>query len=163
MSQFRPRVTKRAQQLRKNATEAERRLWRHLRLRRLEGFKFSRQMAVGPFVCDFLCRERGLVVELDGGQHADQLAQDGRRTAFLEREGLFVLRFWKNDVLQNTDGVLQMILSTLEQLPTKFKRPPLPLAGGEEPRSGDGVGPSDDSSHNRPTPQPPPASGRGLS
>jgi hypothetical protein len=74
-----------------------------------------------------------------------------------------VLRFWNNDVLQNTDGVLQMILSTLEQLPTKFERPPLPLAGGEEPRSGEGVGLSDDSSHNRPTPQPPPASGRGLS
>ena len=159
MPQFRPRPTKRAQDLRKNATDAERRLWSRLRLRRLGGFKFSRQMSVGPFVCDFLCRERGLVVELDGGQHADQVAKDARRTVYLERKGLTVLRFWNNDVLQNRDGVLQVILNQLEELPARFTRLPLPLAGGDEPRSGEGVGlnPS-----NGPTPQPPPASGRGL-
>jgi very-short-patch-repair endonuclease len=159
MPQFRPRPTKRAQQLRKNATEAERRLWRHLSKRRLGGFKFSRQMAVGPFVCDFLCRERGLVIEVDGGQHAERTARDDIRTAFLERNGLTVLRFWNNDVLQNTDGVLQVILAELERLPAKFARPPLPLAGGEEPRSGEGVGLTRDT---RTHPQPPPASGRGL-
>ena len=63
MPQFRSRPTKRAQQLRNNATDAERRLWRHLRARQLEGFKFSRQMPVGPFICDFMCRERQLIVE----------------------------------------------------------------------------------------------------
>ena len=83
MSQFR-RSTKRAQQLRNNATDAERFLWRHLRGRQLDGFKFSRQMPVGPFICDFMCRERHLVVELDGGQHAEN-ATDMRRTAFLDR------------------------------------------------------------------------------
>lgn len=142
MPPFRPRQTKRAQELRNNATEAERRLWAQLQHRRLGGFKFSRQMAVGPFVCDFLCRERGLVVELDGGQHADAAAQDERRTAFLKAKGLTVLRFWNNEIFQNMDGVLQLILAKLEELPSKFVRPPLPLAGGEEPRSGEGVGES---------------------
>ena len=163
MPQFRPRQTKRAQDLRNNATDAERRLWAHLRHRRLGGFKFSRQMSVGPFVCDFLCRERGLVVELDGGQHAERTAQDERRTAFLNAEGLAVLRFWNNDVFENMEGVLQTILRNLQQLPPKFTRPPLPLAGGEEARSAEGVGLTCKISHNAPTPQPPPASGRGLS
>jgi very-short-patch-repair endonuclease len=159
MPQFRPRPTKRARELRNNATDAERRLWARLRHRQLGGFKFSRQMDVGPFICDFLCRERGLVVELDGGQHADRAAEDERRTAFLNGEGLTVLRFWNNDVFDNVDGVLQAILLKLEQLPPKFERPPLPLAGGDEPRSGEGVGLSDKI---RTHPQPPPASGRGL-
>jgi very-short-patch-repair endonuclease len=159
MPQFRPRPTKRAQRLRKNATDAERGLWRRLSKRQLGGFKFSRQMAVGPFVCDFLCRERGLVIEVDGGQHAERTAADEIRTAFLEQNGLTVLRFWNNDILQNTDGVLQVILAELERLPAKFARPPLPLAGGEELRSSEGVGPFDDIHAH---PQPPPASGRGL-
>ena len=160
MPQFRPRPTKRAQRLRKNATDAERRLWRHLSRRQLGGFKFSRQMAVGPFVCDFLCREHGLVIEVDGGQHAHRATKDKFRTAFLEENGLTVLRFWNNDVLQNIDGVLQVILDKFEQLPRKFTRPPLPLAGGEELRSSEGVGLT--GSPDTPTPQPPPASGRGL-
>ena len=113
MPQFRPRPTKRAQHLRNNATDAERRLWRHLSRRRLGGHKFSRQMAVGPFICDFLCRERGLVVELDGGQHADRTVEDATRTAFLERNGLTVLRFWNNDVLGNLEGVLITIQAAL--------------------------------------------------
>jgi very-short-patch-repair endonuclease len=159
MPQFRPRPTKRAQSLRNNPTDAERRLWAHLRLRQLGGFKFTRQRGVGPFVCDFICRERGLVVEVDGGQHAERAAQDESRTKFLQREGLTVLRFWNNDVLQNTDGVLQVILDRLQQLPAKFVRPPLPLAGREKARSAEGVGPTD-THHTHP--QPPPASGRGL-
>ena len=105
MPQFRPRQTKRAQELRNNATEAEQRLWGRLRHRRLAGFKFSRQMAVGPFVCDFLCRERGLVVELDGGQHADRTVEDDRRTSYLNARGMVVLRFWNNEVLQNIEGL----------------------------------------------------------
>jgi very-short-patch-repair endonuclease len=160
MPQFRPRPTKRAQHLRNNATDAERRLWAQLRLRRLGGFKFTRQRSVGPFVCDFICREHGLVIELDGGQHAERTAVDARRTRFLEQQGLTVLRFWNNDVFENMDGVLEAILTQLEQLPAKFTATPLPLAGGEEPRSGEGVGPNDTL---RAHPQPPPASGRGLS
>jgi hypothetical protein len=99
-----------------------------------------------------------LVVEVDGGQHADSVP-DVRRTRFLEHEGYRVLRFWNNDVLQNIDGVLQVILENLEERPTRFTRTPLPLAGGEEPRSGEGVGLKDAL---RAHPQPPPASGRGL-
>lgn len=162
MPQSRKRPTKRAQDLRNNAPDAERRSWFHLRARQLGGSKFSRQMPVGLYVCDFLCRERGPVVELDGGQHAVQTLRDEARTAFLERQGLTVLRFWNNDVLQNTDGVLQVIIRKLEELPPRFERPPLPLAGGEEPRSGEEVGSSHAPTHIAPTPLPPPASGRGL-
>jgi very-short-patch-repair endonuclease len=162
MPQFRPRQTRRAQDLRNNATEAERRLWSRLRQRQLGGFKFSRQIAVGPFVCDFLCRERSLAIELDGGQHAERIAHDERRTAFLNAQGITVLRFWNNDVFENIDGVLQLTLGKLEELPAKFERPPLPLAGGDEPRSGERVGPTDEILAQRTHPQPPPASGRGL-
>jgi len=160
MPQFRPRPTKRARELRNNPTDAEQRLWSHLARRQLGGFKFSRQQPVGPFICDFMCRERGLAVELDGGQHALDVARDTRRTAFVEQQGLTVLRFWNNDVLQNTEGVLQIILSELQRLPPRFARSPLPLAGGEEPLSAGGVGESDAL---RTHPQPSPASGRGLS
>src|SRR5215218_3882887 len=105
MPQFRSRPTKRAQELRNNATDAERKLWRHLSRRQLEGFKFSRQMPVGPYICDFLCRDRQLVVEVDGGQHAES-RRDAGRTAYLEGEGYKVIRFWNDDVLGNVGGVL---------------------------------------------------------
>jgi very-short-patch-repair endonuclease len=117
MPQFRARPTNRAQQLRNNATDAERHLWRHLNRRQLQGFKFSRQMPVGPFICDFMCRERRLVVELDGGQHAEN-RRDERRTAFVEAEGYRVIRFWNNDVLGNVEGVLTIIAEALEVQPT---------------------------------------------
>ena len=70
-------------------------------------------MPVGPFICDFLCRERKLVVEVDGGQHAES-ARDAKRTAFLEAEGYRVIRFWNNDVLENVEGVLQVIAEALK-------------------------------------------------
>ena len=113
MPTFRARPTRRAQQLRNNATDAERHLWRHLSRRQLNGFKFSRQMPVGPFICDFLCRDRKLVIEVDGGQHAGS-KRDEVRTAFLEAEGYRVIRFWNNDVLQNLEGVLQVIADALK-------------------------------------------------
>jgi very-short-patch-repair endonuclease len=125
------RPTRRARELRNNATDAERKLWLHLSRRQLGGHKFSRQMPVGPFVCDFLCRERGLVVEVDGGQHAKSVA-DARRTAYLRSRGLIVIRFWNNDVLGNTDGVLAIILAQLEGLPSwdQSSPPPTPPASG---------------------------------
>ncbi len=113
MPTFRPRPTRRAQQLRNSATDAERRLWRYLNRRQLDGFKFSRQMPVGPFICDFLCRDRKLVIEVDGGQHAGS-KQDDVRTAFLEAEGYRVIRFWNNEVIENVDGVLQVIADALK-------------------------------------------------
>jgi very-short-patch-repair endonuclease len=128
------RLTNRAQHLRNNATDAERHLWRHLSRRQLGGFKFSRQIPVGPFICDFLCRERGLAIELDGGQQAERTRQDARRTAYLNTEGVTVLRFWNNEVLANTNGVLELILTELERLPSQFAHAhpqPLPQAVGE--------------------------------
>ncbi|MGN6155785.1 MAG: endonuclease domain-containing protein [Sphingomicrobium sp.] len=113
MPTFRQRPTRRAQQLRNDATDAERRLWRHLSRRQLHGFKFSRQMPVGPYICDFLCRDRRLVIEVDGGQHADS-KRDEIRTDFLEAQGYRVIRFWNNDVLENVDGVLQAIAEELK-------------------------------------------------
>jgi very-short-patch-repair endonuclease len=115
---FKPRPTRRAQELRHAATPAERMLWTHLSRRQLGGYKFSRQMPVGPFISDFLCREKRLVVEVDGGQHAEREAQDLARTQYLESEGYRVVRFWNNDVLDNVEGVLIRILEALEGRPT---------------------------------------------
>ena len=102
-----------ARGLRRRQTDAERRLWARLRDRRLFGVKFVRQMPVGPYVVDFCCRERKLIVELDGGQHAAQAAYDARRTVFLVEQGYRVLRFWDNEALGNRDGVLQRVAEAL--------------------------------------------------
>ena len=125
MVTFRPRPTRLAQNLRNNATDAERHLWRQLSGRKLGGYKFSRQIPVGRFVCDFMCREARVVVELDGGQHGQDEARDAYRSEYIEGEGYQVLRFWNNDVLGNTDGVLAAILRTLETA-----HPLPPPAGG---------------------------------
>jgi very-short-patch-repair endonuclease len=100
--------------LRSRQTDAERKLWVAVRDRRLSGFKFVRQEAIGPFIVDFVCRDKRLVVEVDGGQHADS-AEDAARDAFLAGEGYRVMRFWNHDVLSNRDGVLTVILEALLQ------------------------------------------------
>ena len=125
MVRFRDRPTRRAQELRNNATDAEKRLWRNLSNRQLGGFKFSRQMPVGPFICDFMCRQTGLVVELDGGQHDSQAGRDEDRTRVIESEGYRVIRFWNNEVMENLEGVLSAILDALRTPP-----PPAPPASG---------------------------------
>jgi very-short-patch-repair endonuclease len=102
-----------AKTLRTNMTDAERRLWYRLRAHRFDGHKFKRQVPIGPYVVDFACLARKLVVEVDGGQHSDN-QNDAVRDGYLEREGFRVLRFWNNDVLRNTDGVLAVILGALE-------------------------------------------------
>lgn len=91
-------------------TRTPRPLWSALRARRLGGWRWRRQAAFGPYILDFLCREAALVVELDGGQHADQLAYDARRTAWLERRGLTVIRFWNSAVLESREDVCDAIL-----------------------------------------------------
>jgi very-short-patch-repair endonuclease len=110
-------MTTRQRQLRRNATDAENRLWYVLRNRGLGGWKFVRQSPVGPYIADFACREAALIVELDGGQHADN-TRDERRTAYLNAQGYGVLRFWNNEVLQNRDGVRWAIQSTIEGSPS---------------------------------------------
>lgn len=107
--------TKGARQLRKNSTDAERRLWRAIRDRQLDGAKFRRQTPLPPYVGDFVCFEHRLVIELDGGQHAEQERQDRRRTVVLAGRGYRVLRFWNNEVMKNLDGVLESIRLTLKR------------------------------------------------
>ena len=93
-------------------TDAERRLWSHLRARPL-GAKFARQIQIGDHVVDFACRSLRLAVECDGGQHSDS-ATDDARTAAIEAHGYRVIRFWNHDILQNTDGVLTRIREEIE-------------------------------------------------
>ena len=97
----------RARNLRRNTTEAESALWRVLRSRKLRHIKFRRQTPIGPYVADFVAFEERLIIEVDGGQHA---LDDPKRTQYLEGEGFRVLRFWNNEVLQNTEGVLTKII-----------------------------------------------------
>ena len=108
-----------ASKLRRNSTEAEQRLWQHLRNRQLDGLKFRRQATVGHYVADFLCAEKRLIVELDGGQHSPEA--DAARTAQLEALGYRVVQFWNHDVLQNTEGVLQTMQKEARALPSRFK------------------------------------------
>jgi very-short-patch-repair endonuclease len=103
-----PRLTPVARKLRRQSTDAEQLLWSHLRSRQLEQAKWVRQFPIGPHVADFACRALRLVIELDGGQHADSPA-DALRTRHIESSGYRVIRFWNHDVMANTDGVLQAI------------------------------------------------------
>jgi len=94
-------------------TDAERKLWFALRDRRFTNFKFRRQVPVGPFIADFLCYDARLVIEVDGGQHAESV-RDSRRDQWLAANNFRVLRFWNNDVLMNIEGVLTLILDALD-------------------------------------------------
>ena len=102
-----------ARELRKEASEAEVRLWSKVRRRQLEGFRFRRQPAIGHYIVDFFCPKARLIVEVDGGQHAGREAYDAARAEWLERQGYRVIRFWNNDALANTEGVLLTIMDAL--------------------------------------------------
>lgn len=99
--------------MRSNQTDAEQRLWYHLRAHRFMGLKFKRQKPVGRYIADFVCMEHRLIIELDGGQHAEEAAYDEQRDAWLRGQGYTVLRFWNNDVMQQLDSVLEQIASAL--------------------------------------------------
>jgi very-short-patch-repair endonuclease len=107
----------RARQLRKNLTDAERLLWRRLRLWQVDGFKFRRQQPLGNYIVDFVCLEKRLIIEVDGGQHAQQANYDTDRDAWLRNQGFVILRFWNNDVLKNIDGVMEVIAKNLQSTP----------------------------------------------
>jgi len=96
-------------------TDAERRLWRYLRLRQLDGHKFRRQVRIGPYIADFACLNPLIVIEVDGGQHADARAYDARRDDYMRGQGFRVLRFWNNDVLSNMEGVWDTIAAAFEK------------------------------------------------
>ena len=97
--------------LRKNLTDAERWLWQRLRNRELAGCKFRRQHPIGPFIVDFVSIEKKLVIEVDGGQHAEDSESEAKRSKYLNRKGYRILRFWNNQVLQEGESVLDVILS----------------------------------------------------
>jgi very-short-patch-repair endonuclease len=120
----------RARNLRRSQTEAESELWKRLRACQIEHAKFRRQQPIGPFIADFCCMEYRLVVELDGGHHANEseTSADQRRTAFLAQRGYRVLRFWDHEVLRDVEAVLDSIVAAI-------KSPhPDPLPGGEGAR-----------------------------
>jgi very-short-patch-repair endonuclease len=110
-----PRKVKLARQLRRNQSEAEEKLWINLWKRNLNGVKFRRQQPIGKYIVDFICFEKKLIIEIDGGQHNEspKIQTDLQRTIWLESEGYHVLRFWNNDVLENLDGVLIKIKESL--------------------------------------------------
>ena len=112
-----PDEAKRARQLRTQLTDAEMRLWMYLRRRQLNGAHFRKQCPIWPYIADFACLELKLIIELDGGQHADSVT-DTVRDAWLSAHGYRTLRFWNNDVLQNTEGVIAMITEALGQVET---------------------------------------------
>jgi very-short-patch-repair endonuclease len=101
--------------MRRQPTDAENVLWQRLKAKRLEGWKFRRQEPVAGHVADFLCYEARLVIEVDGGQHADDADRDEQRTRAIAAEGFRVVRFWNNEVLENIDGVLEAIVGHLEK------------------------------------------------
>ncbi len=119
------RATANSRELRLNATDAERKLWAQLSARKVRGVRFNRQFPIGPFICDFVSRSAKLVIEVDGGQHALDVASDKARTAYLQARGYRVILFWNNDVLERIDGVVREIERVLATCP-----PPTPPASG---------------------------------
>jgi len=101
-----------ARKLRTNQTDAETVLWDRIRNRQIDGHKFARQVPIGRYICDFVCREKQIVIEVDGGQH-NESSEDAVRDLYLTAEGYRVLRFWNNDVLGNIEGVLTTIQTEL--------------------------------------------------
>jgi very-short-patch-repair endonuclease len=126
-------LRERARQLRREQTDAEKKLWALLPARQLNGYKFRRQFVIGSVITDFCCFEHRLVIELDGGQHADQTAADQRRSAFLRSRGYRVLRFWDNEVLKNSDAVLEKIAHALDAMKLKSEPSPEPSPSGRGP------------------------------
>ena len=122
-----------ARRLRRDMTEAEKIMWRLLRAHQLSGYKFRRQEPIGRYVVDFVCFQPRLVVEIDGGQHAEPTRYEEERTGFREREGFRVQRFWNNEVLENREGVCLKILEVLALPPhppgAPRRAPPSPTRG----------------------------------
>src|SRR4051812_8159564 len=133
--------TARARRLRRDSTNVEMRLWQRLRNRQL-GVDFRRQHPAGSFILDFYCSRLRLAIELDGGQHAQMIGQDERRSTWLTQHGVIVLRFWNSDVVENMLGVLEAIAAKISEVqsttvtPTRRWRADLPLSGGGDSRRG---------------------------
>ena len=105
MEQSESHISRIAKTLRKRLTDAERKLWKFLRAKRIDGYKFRRQEPIGQYIVDFVCHEKRIVLEVDGGQHALNKESDHERDKWLKEQGYQVLRFWNHEVLANMDGV----------------------------------------------------------
>ena len=165
--------TDNARRLRKNITDAEKHLWRYLRHEQIEGCKFRRQNPIGPYIVDFVSFDAMLIIELDGGQHAENMEADQQRTQFLNSRGFKVIRFWNTQVFQETEAVLEVIRREILVLSRPHPNPP-PMGEGTDTvgftpptnggrlgggRSNDGEAPEltrPNASLNRPHPNPPP-------
>ena len=130
MALLRVPAKQRVRKLRRDLTDAERRLWSRLRDHQLGGWSFRRQHSIAPYIVDFACVEAKLIVEIDGGQHADSM-RDQTRNNYLTKKGWHVLRFWNNDALTNTEGVLSTLLAALGPHPNP---PPSATPPGEGTR-----------------------------
>ncbi|MBI4281097.1 endonuclease domain-containing protein [Candidatus Uhrbacteria bacterium] len=120
-----PKLTTLARKLRQKSTEVEQTLWRYLRAKQCDSYKFRRQQPIGKYIVDFVCFEKKLIIELDGGQHFEQLIEDQQRDDWLKEQGFIVLRFWNNDLFENREGVYETIRSFL--IPPS---PTPPIKGG---------------------------------
>ena len=109
-----PKIFARAKELHREMTPAEAKLWKHLRAHRMGDVHFRNQHAIGNYIVDFVAPRKKLIIELDGSQHLEQEEYDEERSAFLKSKGYRVLRFWNNDVLEDTDSVLRIIWDTLK-------------------------------------------------
>ena len=108
-------------ELRKNMTDTEKRLWQYIRKEQVNGLKFRRQQPIGPYIADFTCQSKRLIIEIDGGQHneSENIEYDEKRTEYLQKTGYTVLRFWNNEISQNIEGVIEKIIETANSLPTR--------------------------------------------
>lgn len=116
------KLTRRARELRNNATDAERLLWQRLRDRQMRGYRFRRQQPIGDYIVDFVCEAIRLVVEVDGGQHSERAVYDEQRSRALEGLGYQVIRFWNNEVLLEQNAVLDRLFRTVVQREQELMR-----------------------------------------
>lgn len=117
-------LTTNAKYLRRNMTDAERKLWYYLRGHRFLGYKFKRQKPIGRYIVDFVCLEKALIIEIDGGQHLEQRHKDDERDHYFRRRGFQTLRFWNHDVLRETETVLEHIRHALQNRAATMPQPP---------------------------------------
>ena len=123
----------RARELRAKATPFEQSFWQAIRAHRFSGFKFRRQQVIGNYIADFACMQARLIVELDGGQHADATAYDSRRDAWLKAEGYRVFRVWNNEWAQQQEAVLERLWALLHEATPPSPQPLPPNGGGASP------------------------------
>jgi len=117
-----------ASELRRRQTDSERKLWSRLCAKQMEGVKFRRQQPIGSYIADFICFEKRLIIELDGGQHMIQATKDKTRDGWLRQQGYKVLRFWDHEIFENFTGVLNSIRNNIIRTPSPSSPP---IKGGE--------------------------------